>query len=428
MLFLNELISQIPKLFLHPLLYFGVIIIILQYRRQISLERKLFSSRLHSLSFEVISSLGFGLLGGLLASSLMIVLGVVFNPTDMLLVWLITLILIMFHIRFLCLSYSTGILGVIAGLIQLYETPLRTFIDQIAVSWLAQGLDIFVDVHIPSLIAITAILHLVEAVLIKLQSSRQATPLFLQTKRGKLIGGFHIQSAWLLPLFLVVSVNDSSQGLSLFGSWWPLITGGTALSLVFLPIPAMIGYSDLTSVYTPKEKSNSAFMYLLIYSLVLLGLAIGAEYLPRMELVAALFAGLGHEAIYKISHRKEDKLPDKFVHPSDGLRVLAVIPGSLADRMGIVSGEIIKKVNGTPVATREELYYALQKQSAFTKLEIINLAGYLKFAQHSIYANDHHQLGIILAPDDQAKFFIETAETNLFSLIKQQVKKISRGA
>jgi len=206
-----------------------------------------------------------------------------------------------------------------------------------------------------------------------------------------------------------------------------LITGGTALSLVFLPIPAMIGYSDLTSVYTPKEKSNSAFMYLLIYSLVLLGLAIGAEYLPRMELVAALFAGLGHEAIYKISHRKEDKLPDKFVHPSDGLRVLAVIPGSLADRMGIVSGEIIKKVNGTPVATREELYYALQKQSAFTKLEIINLAGYLKFAQHSIYANDHHQLGIILAPDDQAKFFIETAETNLFSLIKQQVKKIIVG-
>ncbi len=347
---INQLLP-IQYLFIHPMLYVGLIIILLQYKRQIALERKLFSSKLHSLSSAFYRSLGYGILGGIIASSLMVGMGIIFHPAEMWLVWLITLILALFHVRFLCLSYATGILGMLAGIIQWFDIA--------TVSWLMPFMEIMKGIHIPSFIAIVAILHLVEAILIRIQMNKQATPLFIETKRGKLIGGYHIQSFWLLPLFLVVSTGMNQQGLLFSDSWWPLIGSTTGFTL--LPVPVMIGYTDLTTTYTPIEKSKSAYHYLLIYSILLLIMAFIAEYWLPFQFVAAIFAGLAHEGIRIIGKRKEKDRTPLYVHPKDGLTVLAVIPGSLAARMGLQIGEVIKKVNGDAVVSRRELYDALQK-------------------------------------------------------------------
>lgn len=423
----NIILYQLKYLFLNPFLYFGVILIYLQYKRQISLERKLFSSRLHSLSLELISSLAYGLMGGILVSILIAFMGIVFYPEDMWLVWMVTGFLTLFHVRFLCLSYSAGIVGITAGLIQLYADQLRPYIDDLSISWIAFLFDTLVKIHIPSLIAIVAILHLAESILIKLQSHKQATPLFIESKRGKLIGGFQIQSFWLVPLFLVVSTGESSGGLFLDFSWWPLI-GGAVGGLSFIPVPVVIGYSDLTSVYTPFEKTRKAAGYLFAYSVLLLAGAFLIEYWREYQIIAALFAGFGHELVLLIGRRKEKKLQPKYVHPKDGLKILAVLPGSIAEKMGIQTGEIIKKVNGKAVATRQELYDALQLQSTFVRLEILNWAGHVKFAQHSIYSGEHHQLGIILSPDEEAGFYIDFKKINLLKLLSQKIQKISKGA
>ncbi|MFT9487088.1 MAG: PDZ domain-containing protein [Tepidibacillus sp.] len=415
---LIELIKKIPFLFLQPMLYIGLILIILQYRRQMILERTLFSSRIHSVPLEVLGSLGYGLIGGVVGSGLMMSLGVVFHPYEMGIVWLITAILIFFHIRFLCLSYAAGILGLLAGIMRLFPTP--------EIVWLKPFWEMVTQLHIPSLIAIVAILHLIEAFLIRLQAEKTSTPLFIETKRGKLIGGQHIQAFWLLPLFLVVSTGDSSQGIELSSTWWPLIGG--ASSLTILPVPAIIGYSDVTTVYTSVEKSKVASKHLMIYSVFLFGLAFAAEYWLPLQIIAALFAALAHEGLRLIGKRAEAKRSVLFVHPNDGLRVLEVIPGSPAARMGIKSGETIKKVNGIPVTDKRGLYEALQSQSAFAKLEIINLSGHIKLVQHSLYEGDHHQLGIILAPDDEAPYYIEMEDHNLLKLFRQKAEKIFRGA
>lgn len=406
------------------MLYLGILLIILQYRRQILFERKLFSSRLHSLPLEVIRSLSYGLVGGLIASILMIGLGVVFEPTYVWIIWLISGILLLFHVRFLCLSYAVGILGIIAGLVQLFSDSISGFTEALTYHWLNDIVSVLVSIDIPSLIAIVGILHLVEAVLIKLNADRQATPLFVESKRGKLVGGYSIQSFWLLPVFMMVSPTGTNSELLFTLSWWPLLFS----SITIMPVPIMIGYSDITTVYTPKEKVNKSFRYLLLYSIGLLGLAYLAKIVPPTQIFAGLFALIGHEGIRLIGKYKEEKLPPKFVHPKDGLMVLAIIPGSLASTMGIQAGEIIKGVNGNRVTNRQELYDALQQQPAFVKMEVVNLYGHIKFAQHSIYTGEHHQLGIILAPDETAPYFIELENLNLFKLIKQKITRTSRGA
>jgi len=428
MALIQEILNQLPYLFVQPILYIGIILIVLQYRRQILLERKLFSTRLHSLPIEVIRSIGYGIIGGILASGLMIGLGVIFHPTEMWVVWIITMILVLFHIRFLCLSYATGILGVVVGIAKLL--PIAGVNLNNFSAWVVNLVQFFQQMHIPSLIAIVAILHLVEGVLIRIQASKQATPLFVESKRGKLVGGYHIQSYWMLPMFLIVSTGTGESGFSFASEWWPLIGGAVgagASGLTIFPVPAMIGYSDLTTAYSSYEKSKSAANYLFIYSILLLGLAFLAEYWTPIQLVAAVFAALGHEWIRFAGRFKEEKMAPRYAHPRDGLKILAIIPNTPADRMKISEGEVIKKVNGYPVTNKKELHHALQLQSAFTKLEVMDKNQQIKMVQTSIYENDHHQLGILLAPDEDSPYHIEVTHLNLLQLLEQKVTKIFLG-
>ncbi|WP_339060458.1 hypothetical protein [Tepidibacillus marianensis] len=190
---IQQTLITFSSLFLQPLLYLGVILLVLQYRRQIQLERKLFSTRIHSLAHEVLISISYGFLGGIIASGLMIGLGVVFQPTGIWILWLITGILSLFHIRFLCLSYSTGVLGIVISILKLLPEPSSSYLHPI---WKEM-----MSIHVPSLIAIVAILHLVEGILIRLQAGKQATPLFIETKRGKLVGAITCNLFGWYPYF-----------------------------------------------------------------------------------------------------------------------------------------------------------------------------------------------------------------------------------
>src|SRR4029079_19150000 len=117
-----------------------------------------------------------------------------------------------------------------------------------------------------------------------------------------------------------------------------------------------------------------------------------------------------------------------YVHDERGLRVLAVIPGTPAEAMGIAAGEILHKVNGQSVRTKDELYAALHIDSAFCKLEVLNHEGQIKFVQRARYAGEHHQLGVVLSPDDKADRYAVASPASLFDLFRQSRAAKSRQA
>ena len=107
------------------------------------------------------------------------------------------LILMLFHIRYLCFAYSIGLLGII-------QFVLGWFPNWRPEGWISHVITTIVGLDIPASLALSAVLHFAEALLVKIQGSGFATPLFLEGKRGKLVGGYHMQSFWPLPLFLLV--------------------------------------------------------------------------------------------------------------------------------------------------------------------------------------------------------------------------------
>src|SRR5699024_4374236 len=104
---------------------------------------------------------------------------------------------------------------------------------------------------------------------------------------------------------------------------------------------------------------------------------------------------LGREYI-NLRHRLKDSNKRGYFNKTpNGLRVLAIIPGTPADRLGIVAGETVKKVNGKAETEDDEFYEALQDSGTVFKVDIIDEARETRFVYSAFYEHDHYEVRII---------------------------------
>ncbi|AZN38475.1 PDZ domain-containing protein [Paenibacillus albus] len=414
--------SAAAGLLLSPFYYVAVLLIMLQYMRQTRLERKLFSVRLRAWPNQLIRTMLAGLAVGVVMSLAGLFLGVTITGEAVLWMWGTAAVLVIVRVRYLCFAYSVGLLGVLQWIIG--WTPLADRTD-----WLGSAAVSLAALDIPGLLVLVALMHLAEALLVRWQGDRFATPLFLEGKRGKIVGGYTLQGYWPVPMLMLVPAAAGS-GTDLSLPWSMLLDSGVNWSsgLTMIGFPMMIGFSELTRSLLPAAKARSASKGLLIYGLGVGIIAVLASFWTPLTLAAALGALLLHEALVAISYFTEESSSPYYVHTDEGLRVLAVIPGTPAEAMGIQTGEILHKVNGVKVRTKEELYAALHVNSAFCKLEVLNHEGQIKFVQRARYAGEHHQLGVVLSPDDKADVYAVASPASLFDLLRQKHASKSRQA
>lgn len=265
----------------------------------------------------------------------------------------------------------------------------------------------------PSLLALIAILHLLESLLMKLQAAEVTTPIYIESKRGKTIGAMQFQAFWIIPVFLLVP--DSST-LSL--AWTPWFSGPWQEGWAWITFPVLIGFSEWSRSQWPEPKLRRSAKRMLMYSVVVLAMAIGAEMLTWLIIPAAVAILVMHEFFIVRDRFHEEDQPPMYVHDERGLLVLDVIPGSPAEELGISSGEVLRRVNGKDVRSQEMLHQAIRENAAFIKLEVINRDDESKFLQRAMYEGEHHQLGIILSPDDETQRKITAKKSGLLAMFK----------
>ncbi|WP_379135601.1 PDZ domain-containing protein [Paenibacillus sp. sgz500958] len=400
---LESLGNAVLNLLTQPYYYISVICIAFIYRRQVLLERKLLHGKLHNWITETWRTVWTGLAVGLLVSLAGVALGISLSGTAVSLIWAVTVILLLIRVRYLCFACSIGVLGVI-------QVVLSWFPESVAKGSLGEVLTALREMDIPALLVLATVLHLVEALLLRWNGARQASPLYLEGKRGKVVGGYQLQNFWPLPLFLLIPQGAGIGELP----WHPLLGGG--LGLVSLPV--IIGFSGMTQSMLPRRKAARTSGRLLVYSAVLLGLSMLAAWWSPLTLLASLAAVGLHEGLAWYSALEERQSSPFFVHPQHGLMVLAVLPGSPAQEMGILPGEIVLKVNGVLLTRKAQLHEALRMNPAFCKLEVQNAAGESKYLQRAIYDGDHHELGMILAPDIDEPQSIRAYPSTLYGMPK----------
>lgn len=410
--FVTELLTAFTRaclqLLLHPFYYVGLVFILLHHRRQMMLERKMFSTRLHGMLDETVRTIVAGGVAGLAVSIVMAFLGAVVSPDTVIWIWLLSLLFIVVRVRFLCLAYAAGFVGMLQWLLGWFPA-----LQEGALGGLFHSLD---RLHIPSLLALSAVLHLAEAWLMRRNGRRMASPLFVQGKRGKLIGGFHLHGFWPMPLLLLTPAAAADSGA---WSWMPIFSGNAAMPWTPLlggeawgagwtiaAFPIVIGFTEMTMSRLPRDKARWTSSRLVIYSTIVLLLAIASAYWTPLTLAASAATLLLHEMLVWYSRNNELRRQPMYVHDQNGLRILAVIPGTPAAELGIRTGELLYRVNGLPIRSKEELHRALRTNSAFCKLEVMDLNGERRFLQRAIFAGDHHQLGLVLAPDDTTDCYV----------------------
>jgi hypothetical protein len=416
---LTEWLRAFAGLWTSPFYYVAVLFIALHLRKQTAMERKLFSVKLHTWWDEWWRILGWGAAVGAVVSIAFLFIGASLSPASLIWLWAIALLLSLFRVRYFCFAYSAGVLGLLQAVVGYAGID-----PSAAAGGMAMLLDTLQEAHMPSVFALVGVLHLAEAALVWKTAGRLAVPLFLEGKRGKPVGGYQLQGFWPVPLLMLVPFGAAAGGVA--GALpWPTLFGGSAWSSGWAAVafPVLIGYQSVSITRLPQAKARQSAVRIAAFGLLVLAAGIVVYFAPYgwATAVAALLCFGLHEGITMLERRSEEIERPYFIHDDRGLKVLAVLPGSSAAELGIEPGHTIRKVNGQRVSNRAELHAAMRIHAAFTKLEVLNHDGESRLMQRALYANEHHQLGIVLCPDERALYVAAAMEdSGLFTFLRSR--------
>ncbi|WP_276353644.1 PDZ domain-containing protein [Cohnella caldifontis] len=408
---LREAGQAVVQMLSLPYFYIALLLVWWHEAQTVKLQRKLFHVRMRGSLSVALMRLGAGMLAGIGLSIAGFGAGSALTPETLLCVWAAMVLLVLFRFRFICLAYAAGLLGVLQAVLNAVPVPDGLDGAGLAVWNAIQGIDV------PGLLFLAGLLHIAEGLLVRLQGAKTAFPLFLEGKRGKPIGAHALSGVWPIPLLWLVPASGT-DGFAL--PWTPLFggDGDSAALWSLIAFPVVIGFSDRTETYWPEQKAKDSGNRLIVFGVILAALSAGAVYWPPLAAAASVAALVLHEGLLWISRLGEAGRQPLYVQDGTGVRILAVLPGSPAAEMGLMAGETIRKANGAATRTKEELHAALQRQSAFSKMEVANREGHLKFPQRARYAGEHHQLGLILAPDEEADFVAAARPGSIWQMLR----------
>ncbi|MBM7661565.1 hypothetical protein JOC85_002368 [Bacillus mesophilus] len=384
---LIDVLKGIGVFFIHPLLYFFLFLTLVMGYNRVKKERGFFHVRIFDSISETKLMLTAGLFVGLIVSLLTVGVGFVIPVGGVVLIGAITLLLgLTFRLRFLSPAYVLGLAILLSMVLPQWKTG-NTFVD-LLISELTL-------IHPTTYSGLLAILFIVEGVLIIKDGSRLSSPRLETSKRGRMIGAHASNLLWLLPVFVLLPGAPVS---SIF-PWWPLLSFGQQ-SFALCLLPFGIGFFQKTRGSLPREAVRFTGKRVIALGMFIAILAVTTYWLPVMSIAVALLAIIGRELL-TIQQRVQDDDYTYFSRRDQGLVILGIIPKSPAEKMALQVGELITKVNGKQVKSVEEFYYALQKNGAFVKLEVVDHNGELRLVQRALYDGEHHELGMLFVSDEK---------------------------
>ena len=385
-----------------------VLLIALQYRRIAGQKEKLFGVKDETVWQQVAVAIICGILGGIVGALLMVLGGITINNIGIGFLWAVAIMLLLVSPRFVCFAYAGTI---------------------ISLSYLLIG---WPNIDIAHLMALVAILHLIESFLIVANGHLGAMPVYTKNNKGETVGAFTLQKFWPIPIVAIMVISGVPiEGESIpTPDWWPLIQPFEAIPeyslYLMIPLIAALGYGDIAMTMNPQRKSYYTAALLSVYSIILLILAVVASHHPQLLILPVLFCALGHELTIYIGKRNEMSGKPLYVASDVGVRLLDVIKGSPAMKMGMRSSDIILSINGMKVENRYHLAALLQTVNNFIEIE------YIKSSDNRIYRETHwltpgKHLGIIPVPEPTDAAQVTLSNTGILVRFIQKMVKRFKG-
>ncbi|MEI3607451.1 PDZ domain-containing protein [Pseudogracilibacillus sp. SE30717A] len=381
-IWLIEAVKGIGRFFSNPLLYWTFLLFILTGYRRIRRERFQFGTKLYSLFAEGRRTFTISFLFSIILSALALLFGIVISVETIIVLTIVMILLsILGSTTMLSASYTIGITFLLLLVLPFIQLDMfGSYVNFGNTS----------AIYFICLAIIMGLFLLVEALLVGSQKHQQTFPYLSLSERGVWIGNHELKRLAFIPFFTLLPI-DAVSGIAPFFPYFEY--GGQTFSLILIPF--FIGYQYSVRGELPHHAAYRLGQATLLLSLLVLFIALGSLFLPYLSFVAIIVGIVGKEWIMYQNRMRNKKHPALFTPLNKGIKVLAMIPDSPADRLGILVGETILKVNGRYVINSNQFYEALQNSGAFFKLDVIDINGEIRFINSPFYEEDHYELGII---------------------------------
>lgn len=327
----RELLESFLSNYFFVFLYIIIIVFIrAQYEKYAELQGNTYVQPMKGLKDITEEIILVGLISGFVCSFAVIAAGITIDADAVRYLFYAMCLLLLINIRFVCINYAAGLLAVTS---LVFKYP---------------------KVDIPSILGLAAMLHMIESILIYFNKGKDSIPVFIKHDKG-IAGAYLIRKFWLIPVVFLTFVAQNSISIlpADFINWKMLFrpeilqSGSYALGLDC--IVAVLCYSDLAITRHPERKCRDTALQLFSYSILLFVIAAASINIPWLRYVGIAFCITAHEAITAYGRFIERKGVPLFVSVRRGLKVMDVIQGSHAQRMGIQRGDVILNINGRDI-------------------------------------------------------------------------------
>lgn len=371
------------------------------------------------------SQIVMGIFGGVVASLIMAYLGVMFyQGSAIYILFLISILLMFWNPRLICFSYSAAILGFVS-IVSSYMAQIQG-VDELAIF----------KVDITALMSMVAILHFVEGLLIMVDGSRGAIPVFAE-RENKIIGGFILKRYWSLPIALFIiltnNVNANIGSEAMMPNWWPIIRNNIPKNifetsiLTLISFYGVLGYNSVTFTKSKEKKAITSGLWIILYSILLFIVAQLANLNIYFKIFAVIFAPLVHELILNFQRYMEAKNKPRYISEGKGIMVLEVAPNSIASQIGIESGDLLFKINNIDLKNEKDIKDIISQSTmsvARIKITIKKRDGYTKNVYYNEFSRDS-KLGLVCVPKyiPKEKIVVKYAGTSFSDVLNKEKNK-----
>jgi uncharacterized membrane protein len=371
------ILKLIGSYLLTPVLWLGILYVIISYNQRINKERKQFRVAINKDFYEGRNFIKYGLFFFVIGSLISMILGLTL-PTNSVYIYQILVVL-----AFLINGFSTTSMLLVmtaAGILELVVPRFITFFG-----------DVFPEISGPSWLLLIFISILADYYLTRNMKKHPLSPRIKSGKRGRNIATYLGRETVVFPLLALIPSGTLSSTLN----FWPVFNiGNQKFSLILFPIFIS------TSVKVIKRAKERVIQDKLKNIELLLGLTfvliVLTKFMSKLFLISLIILTVV-SIFFEIKLRKKEKDANSwYVETDEGIRIISVQPETPAAKMKLQPGDVILTCNNRVVNSEEEFYQALQLNSAYCHVKVRTYEGDLRIAESAIFMDSPHEIGLIL--------------------------------
>ena len=371
------ILKLIGSYLLTPVLWLGILYVIISYNQRINKERKQFRVAINKDFYEGRNFIKYGLLFFVIGSLISMILGLTL-PTNSVYIYQILVVL-----EFLINGFSTTSMLLVmtaAGILELVVPRFITFFG-----------DVFPEISGPSWLLLIFISILADYYLTRNMKKHPLSPKIKSGKRGRNIATYLGRETVVFPLLVLIPSGTLSSTLN----FWPVFNiSNQKFSLILFPIFIS------TSVKVIKRAKERVIQDKLKNIELLLGLTfvliVLTKFMSKLFLISLIILTVV-SIFFEIKLRKKEKDANSwYVETDEGIRIISVQPETPAAKMKLQPGDVILTCNNRVVNSEEEFYQALQLNSAYCHVKVRTYEGDLRIAESAIFMDSPHEIGLIL--------------------------------